>query len=152
MSPGRRLRDLDWRTLVVALAATPVVVVSLRLVGFQRTQAWMTRWPPAPHGRRPLLRQMARDRARAVARAVGVAASHGPVRTSCLRRALLARWLLRREGIDVAIRIGVRPAAAGLCAHAWIEHEGSPVGDDPSVLASYAAFDEDFAAVAERAR
>ena len=135
------------RTLALALLLTPPVAVSLRAFGLRRTQAWMAR-RPVP-SRLPPDPAAAAARAREVARAVGLAGAHGPVRVSCLRRALLAWWLLRREGITVAIRIGVRRDAAALAAHAWIEHEGVSVGDLPAAIGSYAAFDADFAAVPE---
>src|SRR5262245_18715218 len=135
------------RTLAAALLLTPVVAVSLRALGLRRTQAWIAR-RPVP-SRPPPDPATAAARARQVARAVGLAAAHGPVRASCLRRSLLAWWLLRCEGLTVAIRIGVRRDAAALAAHAWIEHEGVPAGDLPEAVASYAPFDADFAAVPE---
>ena len=138
------------RTIAIALVLTPLVSVSLRTVGFRRTQAWMSVW------RMPSRSAAGTDgaaaRAREVARTVGLVAAHGPVRTSCLRRALLAWWILRREGIAVAIRIGVRRDGAALTAHAWIEHDGVPASDPPAVVASYAPFDADFATVPESGR
>jgi hypothetical protein len=68
-----------------------------------------------------------------------------PVRAGCLRRALVAWWLLRREGIEVAIRIGVQRERDRLLAHAWIEHQGHPVGEDADVASRFATLEEDFA-------
>jgi len=135
------------RTLATALFLTPLVAVSLPAFGLRRTQAWMSRWPAPRRPRAPA--GAATARAREVARAVGLAAAHGPVRASCLRRALVAWWLLRREGIPVAIRIGVRRDGTSLTSHAWIEHVGMPVGDPPETVASYASFEADFAAMPE---
>ncbi|HEX4823039.1 MAG TPA: lasso peptide biosynthesis B2 protein [Candidatus Polarisedimenticolaceae bacterium] len=133
------------RTLAAALLLTPLVAGALRAFGFRRTQEWMARRPstppPGPGG------ETAAARAREVARAAGLAGAHGPVPASCLRRALTAWWLLRREGIPVTIRIGVRREESALAAHAWIEHDGVPIGDLPSVVAGYAPFDADFARV-----
>jgi hypothetical protein len=149
MSDWSKLRLLDPTTrrfLAMSLIATPVVACSLRVVGFGRTKAWMATWPRPRRRRAPVTDP--RAHACAVARAVGIAAGRGPVRTSCLRRSLLAWWLLEREGVPVAIRIGVRPGHGDLVAHAWIEHLGLPVGEDPEVLGTYAAFDADLAVVA----
>lgn len=45
--------------------------------------------------------------------------------TNCLPQALVACRLLRREGYDVRLRIGVRKDSCDrLAAHAWVEHGG----------------------------
>jgi len=86
----------------------------------------------------------ASERARVIARVAGIAAARGPVRATCLRRSLLIWWLLRREGIESALRIGVRHEAGTLQAHAWVEHEGVPFGEMNDPVARYASLDGDF--------
>ena len=55
---------------------------------------------------------------------VDVAARHAPVRPTCLTRALVTAWLLRRQGIGTTLRIGVARSAGAFSAHAWLEHDG----------------------------
>lgn len=50
-----------------------------------------------------------------------------PRRGRCLRRSLVLGALLREHG--PVLRIGVRRRGDGIVAHAWIEIEGTPVGE-----------------------
>ncbi len=45
----------------------------------------------------------------------------------CLTQALVARRMLRQEGIDAILRIGVTKDGHELLAHAWLEREGRVV-------------------------
>lgn len=52
----------------------------------------------------------------------------GPWRKSCLKRALVLYYLLRRGGRPAELRIGVRRDQEGkLAAHAWLVRQGVPV-------------------------
>lgn len=56
----------------------------------------------------------------------------------CLPRSVALHWLLRRAGIRGSrIRIGVRPEANGLTAHAWVTLGDRVVGDDPEFVGRY---------------
>src|SRR5258705_12523820 len=111
--PGMRelakLRALTFSEKVLlafCLLATPLVRSSLALFGYRRTHAALSRWPrPRP---RVFPDESARlARAKSAARIVAAAGS-GPVRATCLRRSLLLWWLLRREGIETVVRVGVQ--------------------------------------------
>lgn len=58
---------------------------------------------------------------------------HWPAPDTCLRRSLVAGWLLRRE--HPALRIGVARDGELSLAHAWLELDGQPVGELPSEFA-----------------
>ncbi|HVQ34842.1 MAG TPA: lasso peptide biosynthesis B2 protein [Candidatus Bathyarchaeia archaeon] len=123
---------------------TRSVAALLDVFGYARTTALLDRrfrTPPAA----PPAAPSAGARAEAVVLRVEAAASRGPLPVGCLPRALCVRALLAREGIEAAVRIGVRRDGAALRAHAWIEHEGAPVAEASDVLASFAPFDHDFA-------
>jgi hypothetical protein len=65
-------------------------------------------------------------------RAVGRLLSHMPGDTRCLIRSLVLTRLLANRGIEAKLVIGARTTPEFL-AHAWVEHDGSPVldpGDD----------------------
>lgn len=50
-----------------------------------------------------------------------------PWKKTCLRRAIVLHYLLRRAGRPAALMIGVRRDAANqLAAHAWLERGGVP--------------------------
>jgi hypothetical protein len=68
------------------------------------------------------------DRAMNLARALDSVARRVP--STCLQRALALVWLLRASGLAAVLRIGVRPGAGSLAAHAWVEHEGVVLLDE----------------------
>ena len=76
--------------------------------------------------------------AEAMARTVDAVARRMPVRSKCLPRSLALWTMLQRAGIDATLRIGMRTDGSGE-AHAWVEHDGCPIGEkvDPAALASF---------------
>jgi hypothetical protein len=71
------------------------------------------------------------------------AARHSPVSSTCLERSLSLWWLLARQGIVAQLRIGVRKEGEKFAAHAWVEHEGTAVGEPEDTHVHYAAFAEE---------
>jgi hypothetical protein len=72
------------------------------------------------------------DEARRLGRAVVRLLMHVPGDTRCLARSLVLTRLLARRGIQAKLVIGARAQPAFL-AHAWVEHDETPVldpGDD----------------------
>jgi len=54
--------------------------------------------------------------------AIEAATRRVPGRTSCLVDGLVGEAMLRRQGLDATLRIGVRrPDGGALAAHAWVE-------------------------------
>ena len=81
-----------------------------------------------------------------MARVVAIAAGRGPVRATCLRRSILLWWLLRRDGIETVLRVGVNREDGAFNAHAWVEYLGRPVNDTDDVALRFPSFDRDFGA------
>jgi hypothetical protein len=69
-----------------------------------------------------------------------LATRHGLYAGNCLSRSLTLWWLLRRQGIESDLRIGVRRVAGCFGAHAWVEYQGSPVNESRAVYQHYAVF------------
>ncbi len=134
----RRLSPAERRTFFQAAALLPLSVVGLKVVGFRRWQGALARLEPAQP---PRADTRAVERVRATARMVELAASRGLSNPTCLPRALVLRLLLRRQGLDARVRIGVRKQGDGLDAHAWVEYQGIVVNDGADVGARFAAFD-----------
>lgn len=57
------------------------------------------------------------------------ACARWPFEVRCLQRSLVLVWLLRRRGLQGAMRIGIARPAYGLVAHAWVEAGGVAIGD-----------------------
>lgn len=55
----------------------------------------------------------------------------GPYRPRCMVLSLVFYRLLRRQGTDAEVVIGLPPAAESHHAHAWVEVEGEVVGPPP---------------------
>lgn len=132
----RRLRPEEIRLLVTGVVVLPLLVAGIRIAGFRKLLRWMARGPASEAPRRGDL-----ERAETVSRMVAAAGRHGVVKATCLPRSLLAWWLLRREGIDAEIRIGVRRPGDALAAHAWVEHRGHPLGPDIESSRDFASFE-----------
>ena len=141
MSRLAKFLGLTWqeqRLLVRALLLLPITALSLRLFGFQRTQAALSGadFNGATSGDNAL------SRVRQTARIVAAAAKYGPFRSTCLPMSLALRWLLHRQGIDADLRLGVSRVAGRIEAHAWVEYRGLPLIEDQDVHARFAAFDD----------
>lgn len=146
----RALTGPERRLLFVCLVATPFVAGGLAIFGFKRSHAFMAR-RSRPRGAPLPTAQAAEARARSAARVVAIAAGRGPVRATCLRRSLLLWWLLKREGIETVVRVGVNRESGTLNAHAWVEYLGRPVNDADDIALRFPALDQDFGASPERA-
>jgi hypothetical protein len=145
--PGRDRRHLFGSCLLL-----PMVEVSLRVLGFQRTLRLME-WRVSRRSRRRRLRvdpvqvpredlELELEQVESTVQMVIVAARHGIHKASCLRRAMVAWYLLQRQGIATDLRIGVRKDAADAFeAHAWVEYQGMAIADPEARDGQYIAFD-----------
>jgi transglutaminase superfamily protein len=119
----RTLTAADRSTLLLALAAQPLIRSAIKVIGFRRTHAALGR---ALHRRdvRPLVvganSESLRD-ASQTARLLHALERRGLLDDRCLIRALTLWWLLERKGIASAIRFGVRRCERQIDAHAWVE-------------------------------
>jgi hypothetical protein len=102
--------------------------VGIRSQPLPRVVGWfglrLTGPPSAPCGRRVTGRQLRRWRV------VEMLMRHWPFGDRaglCLRRSLLLGWVLRDR--DPLLRVGVGRIDGTVTAHAWLEFEGSTLGD-----------------------
>jgi hypothetical protein len=81
--------------------------------------------------------------AEAMARTVDAVTRRLPVRSKCLPRSLALWTMLQRAGIDATLRIGMRTDGSGE-AHAWVECNGTPVGEqvDSSAIVAFPLADQ----------
>lgn len=115
---NRRLSPL-WR--LRATAAAILLSPLIYLVSLERLTAWVERRRPAFDA----------DRVGDVALADWVDRVLGrlppPWRRTCLKRAFVLHYLLRRAGRPADLLVGVRRDETGrLAAHAWLVREGRP--------------------------
>ena len=124
-----------------AAVLLPAVAVSLRLRGFAKTrealQAKLDRVLPWEGD--------AKSEAELVERAcrmVKAASRYGAIRATCLEESLTLWYLVKKQGVAVSLRIGVRKVQDKLEAHAWVEHGGVALGQAEELHRHYAAFDD----------
>ena len=136
----RRLRELPaadrWR-LAQATLGLPINAAGVRLAGFRKWGAYLAR-ATATGGRQAGGGLQA---ARQTWLLVQWAARYGPYAGNCLSRSLTLWWLLRRQGLESELRIGVSTAGGRFEAHAWIEFQGIVINDRPDVRERFGAFD-----------
>lgn len=123
----QKWRALDRReqgTLIGLLVLLPLLRLGLRMAGFERLQAMLTR--PAQHHSLPPTSNPSDEieRAERLAGLVAIAGRRGPIPATCLPQALALYWLLGRRGQQPKIRFGVRRVADRVLAHAWVELHG----------------------------
>ncbi|MEO5839685.1 MAG: lasso peptide biosynthesis B2 protein [Acidimicrobiales bacterium] len=131
----------DPRCVCTAAVLVPGFRAIVKFEGLRTAAATATRIAAAP--RAPRLRPAGRadtvaGTAEAMARTVDAVARRLPVRSRCLPRSLALWTMLQRAGIDATLRIGMRTDGSAE-AHAWVEHDGSPVGEqvDAGTLAPF---------------
>ncbi|MGI9615893.1 MAG: lasso peptide biosynthesis B2 protein [Acidimicrobiales bacterium] len=127
-----------WRgDLLTAVMLLPPTALRLRREGYASTVAWID-----DRIRRAGSATSSAENAAPTARELGfvvrLTARLVPDAT-CLRRALVLRYLLGRRGIPSVIRLGVRPGTAGedLAFHAWVEVQDEVVSEQPKLIAGY---------------
>jgi hypothetical protein len=160
--PLRRFSALDRQArglFLRAVAALPLVALSLRLRGFRATHESLQKLFPKskPNGDSNSaatdeaageslgsVRRAADERVEMTARMVRAAAYRSFAGAGCLERSLTLWWLLGRQGIASSVRIGTRKTRDKLDAHAWVEWRGRVLNEPEDWHRHYAAFDEAF--------
>ena len=122
LAAWRELSVADRRKLLGLACGLPVIEISLRCFGAQRTSSWLSRLF-APRAPRHATNDELRDADR-LAQLAAIAGRRGIVTARCLSQALLVRTLLRRRGLETVLRVGVRKDDQRFDAHAWLELEG----------------------------
>ena len=135
-----RLTRFERGIVVKASLALPVTRVGLRLAGFRRWRVTLASLTPAG-GEDSFPRSSKLESARLIARMETIAARNLFFEPTCLERSIVLWWLLRSRGIPVELRVGARKQAERFEAHAWVEFEGTVLGDDAGVHDHFVPFD-----------
>ncbi len=149
MNKWRRFRKLpaaQKNTLLWAFIFVPITRVALRLIGFQRWRSILAKAIPRGTALQPVTPELVAE-AKMAARMVAAASREGFIHGRCLAESVVLWFLLSRRRVPAELRIGVRQAAKGFEAHAWVEVQDTIVNDTQDVLQNYVPFNEDIAAV-----
>jgi hypothetical protein len=123
----------DWLLLFQAWLLLLMVDVALRVLPFHIVQSWLK--TPKRTKERPT--DNAETTIRRTSDFVDRAARHHLYPMTCLRRSLVLRWLLSRQGIFAELHFGVRREQDKLQAHAWLEYQGQPIGEREALTNQY---------------
>ena len=125
----RRPRAEKWlamQSLIVCLLS----VIALRLIGFGR---WKRILWASSGGRKFADKSLSRDSLRMAETAyavVDMVARNIPGNpATCLPRSLTLWWILRRQGVEAELRLGVRSDGESIVAHAWVVCHGTVIGE-----------------------
>jgi hypothetical protein len=134
--PGAE-RGIVWRALILL----PVVSKSLRLIGFNRTESFLNRWLPPGRSvsQQPPALQLIH--AQRIAHLVRAGVRNGISAPNCLDESVVLSWLLRRQGIDAELRIGVCKENGKFEAHAWVALADVTLNETDVPHERFAAFD-----------
>lgn len=131
-------RSSRW-LLLQALLFFPLVILSLKFRGLKRTQSDLVRLLPPG---KILLQDS--DRTSKIIQTISMvqlAAKYFQPWVKCVQKSLLLWGLLRHQGINSELRIGVKRDAETFEAHAWVEYEGFVLNDTQNVRDRFAMFD-----------
>lgn len=125
----RALSLQEWWLMLTAMMLLPVVALSLRIAGFNKTRDFMSHLFSAPSSQRSL-DEIKIEKANITARMISIAARVGPYRANCLKQSLLLWWWFARQGISSEIKFGVpKTPGESFGAHAWVECDGASLSD-----------------------
>ncbi len=129
-----RTRWADWAAITMAYAYLLVAAWRLLVRRHPLDRSRINRPAPEKH---ELLTQTEHHTVARAARWTNTAARYPFPWARCLQRSLALCLWLEREGVQPALRIGVRKDGKGISAHAWVEYKGHIVNDSDSVDESF---------------
>jgi len=144
-----RFRTLDPQSRALFLRAwilLRLVSISLAIRGFRGTRAALQRFLPIPDKEVRIDEESRSLEMARTVRMVRAAARYGIGSPTCLEKSLALWWLLERQQIPVALRIGTRTSNGAFEAHAWVEQDGAVLDDEEEPHRQYLAFEGSFSA------
>jgi hypothetical protein len=137
------LAGFERAIVVEAAAGLAATRLGLRVVGFRRWKAVLSRLAPPPreHDIAPLVG----DSVKIVLQAESAAARNLFFRPNCLERSMVLWWLLRSRGIVAELRVGARKREQRFEAHAWVEYCGTVLNEPDETHLDFVPFDRPIA-------
>ena len=126
----RALTRREWGALLETALVCVGVELGLRALPLPRFLGMLRRYPTRSHPSPAVQTAELQRLAAAVFR-------RAPWRMTCLKQALVLLVLLRRRGLPATVRIGLATHGDALRAHAWIEHRGRVLLDDPAIARQF---------------
>ncbi|MBP0020296.1 MAG: lasso peptide biosynthesis B2 protein [Cyanobacteria bacterium SBLK] len=135
------LKELPPRSrslLLRAFFGLIFVAIALPLSGLKTTQKILSQLPQQSL---TLSDTEQGQRVEDTAAMVKIAARYCRFLSNCLKKSLVLWQLLRWQGIESELRIGVRRDRGQFEAHAWVEYQGIALNEVQDVRRDFATFD-----------
>lgn len=129
---------LPWSQKATTVRVSLMVLgvrAALHVLPYRTVQRWLTR---GTRDVSSLVPEVLHARRRRIVSLVTATSKHLLGDKPCLTQALVAQRLLRQQGYDTELRIGVTKEGEELLAHAWLEREGRVVIGGQSSQIRYA--------------
>ncbi len=138
----KTLSRSEMQLLTRALVLLPLTALWVKFLGFKSLYSTMARLSCKYNLQLISMDAsgVCRSQADITVRMVGIASRYGFYRPNCLQRSLVLWWLLRIQGLESDLRIGVRKQAGRFEAHAWVEYAGEVLNDRRDIHQHFAAF------------
>ena len=133
---SRKFLQLPWelkRFVLRSALILPMTYAGLGLFGFKRLLTGIRHLAPVG-GRVP---DRGPEEIRTYVHLFSAVARRCPLPLKCLGRSVALCWLLRVQGIDAAVHIGVRKEHNSLDAHAWVQFGDLVINDTEDVGEHY---------------
>ena len=125
----RRLGAFERGVILEATGGLLATWAGLRLIGLRRWERVLAVFAPSANTTGPAQGASVRESALVIARMQETASRNLFFHANCLEQSLVLWWLLRRRGIDAALRIGARKDSDRFEAHAWVELDSQVLND-----------------------
>ena len=125
----RRLSAFERGVVLEATGGLLATWTGLRLIGFRRWERVLAVFTPSANTTGFAQGASVQESALVIARMQEAASRNLFFHANCLEQSLVLWWLLRRRGIDAALRIGARKDSERFEAHAWVELDSQVMND-----------------------
>ena len=126
----------DWNAFIGVWIQLLVADIGLRTLPFARVRNWAANGADENVVLSP---KEIQDLICRYHRMVMIASRNHIYTMTCLRRSLALQRALGRRGVITSLRFGVQVEDSELKAHAWLEHDETPVGEPEALTERYAA-------------
>ena len=123
-----------WLILVEMVGISLLVEVGLRVLPFNRLMGFIQKHPTRQLRKEP---NEIKSRLAEIRRLAEAVFRHYPLNLTCLKKALVLKSLLGRQGMVTDLKIGLKKEGDLLKAHAWLEQDGEIITDAPGMAEEF---------------
>jgi len=121
-----------------AFISLPIIEIGIRVFGLKKAMRFLATKKTAKRKPNTSPNEPLAETALHEAALIRTAARNVPLPARCVARTLYQWRRLLKQGCETTVCIGMEQADdTGFHAHAWLEHEGTVLNDDPAAISSF---------------